>query len=766
MSTASGFFTYPGNVISRFLFENSPDSIFIQDEDGFILDVNRAACELQGIEHHDLAGMNIRELVPPARVDALLERNKLWFTGKITFSEGRVYSHNGKIIPVEIHGIRIPSPEKPCFLFILREKTRPVSEPAYINPENSYYENLFKAAPEAIVITDKQSRIQRINDQFTALFGYTAAEVRGKSTQSILVPPDKMAEGAAFNATVNKKRSTIKETRRMDKDGRQIYVSIVGAPIVINKNQTGVFKLYRNITEQKRIKEALLQSKEKLRNIFRSSPDPIVLTSLAGTVIDRNEAALELFKFPGDGREQDVSCLRFVSPTDQKRARGFMKTIINKGHIKNKTLSLVKYNGNHFIAEVSASLLRNREAQPANLIIIIKDITERLLYERKLKEARLRAIESDKLKTAFLANMSHEIRTPMNAIIGFSKLLSSRQANEADNTEYIEIIKNAGNTLLNLIDDIIDFAKIEAGEVRINQTECNVDKIMKELHSFFEKELVRNKKDSIDLLLKIPDPQNELIILTDQNRFRQIFSNLLSNAMKFTKKGRIEFGYLIEGNEITFYVSDSGIGIPEDKHKIIFERFRQAEFNYSKKTGGTGLGLAISQNLVKLLGGRIMVDSKKGEGSVFSFNLPLIRPDYPKQAYIKRLPDININNWEGKVILIVEDNELNSKLLQRMIEPTGAEIILARDGKPAIEACISNRKIDIVLMDIQMPEMDGYEATRAIKSLRPEIPVIAQTAYAMAEERERIISAGCDDYLSKPIRQKELFNILSKYLNQ
>lgn len=750
----------------KILFENSPDAIFVEDEDGFILNVNQAACELQGLEQDKLIGMNIRELVPASEVEELLERNKLWFSSKINYYESVVYSVTGKIIPVEMHGRIVYFSDKPSLLLIIRNITIRKQEQERIKLEKLYFENLLKAAPEAIVISDKESRIQRINDEFTKLFGYTATEVIGKTSYSILTPPHKIAESHVFSRIVSKERGVIKETTRQRKDGSLVNVSIVGAPIAIGEDQIGVFKIYRNITDQKATKEALIESQEKLRNIFESSPDAIAITSPSGIIIDRNRAALELFKFTVENRYKNFSSLRLVAKKDHKRAQGFFRTVSKKGFIRNKTITLVKNDGTYFIAEISASLLKNKNNEPSNLIIIVKDITERLLYERRLEEAMEKAIESDKLKSAFLANMSHEIRTPMNAIIGFSKLLSSQQTNESDNQEYIEIIKNTGNTLLNLIDDIIDFAKIEAGEVRIQKSACNVHKVMKELFSFFEKELLRNDKTNIELNLKIPKSQDDLIILTDQNRFRQIFSNLLSNAIKFTKKGDVIFGYKIENSEIIFYVSDTGIGIPEDKLEIIFDRFRQVEFNYTKRFGGTGLGLAITKNLVKLLGGRIMVDSIKGEGSVFRFSLPLIRIDNPPAQFVNNLPEISNYDWNDKLILVVEDNELNSKLLQRMMEPTGVKIIFARDGKPAIEACRINPDIDIVLMDIQMPEMDGYEATRAIKLIRPEIPIIAQTAYAMAEEREKIIEAGCNDYLSKPIRQKDLFQLLSKYLNQ
>ncbi len=634
------------------------------------------------------------------------------------------------------------------------------SQTGYICEEG--FRVLFENSTEAIVITDNKTNIRIVNREFTNLFGYTPEEAVGKTTISLLTPSDKIKESEAFNQSLKKKSNIIKETIRIRKDGSPVNVCITGYPISSGSKQTGILKIYKNLTEQKNTRKALIESQDKLRNIFESSPDAIALLTLDGMITDWNRAAINLFKFPGDYSFKNLHALQLVAHKDRKRGRGFINLIINKDHIENKTLTLVKKDGTNFFAEISGSLLKDKDMKPFNLIVIIKDITERLLYERRLEEAKEKAIESDMLKSAFLANMSHEIRTPMNAIIGFSKLLSN-QSGFSDNSEYIEIIKNTGNTLLNLIDDIIDFAKIESGEVQITKSACPVHKVMKELYAYFETELMSNENDDIELILNITQTE-ELVILTDQNRFRQIISNLLSNAIKFTERGKVEFGYDIKGEVISFYVKDTGIGIPKHKHKIIFERFRQAEIS-NKKFRGTGLGLAITKNLVKLLGGKIFVESKQGKGSVFMFSIPLIRVEAPRKTTEKHITEMSSFNWKDKVILIVEDNELNSRLLQKMIEPTGVKVILARDGIPAIEECRKNPDIDLVLMDIQMPDMDGYEATRIIKKLRPDIPVIAQTAYAMTEEREKIMEAGCNDYLAKPIRQRDLLNVLGKYLN-
>lgn len=750
----------------RILFENSHDAVFIEDPEGFILDANKAASELHGIEKEQLIGMNISQLGPDGQIEDLLKTHSLWLRGKSGSYVGEVFSAIGKVIPAEFKGQTIHYNGRKVILLFIKNKSTMIERKEQKRLDRIHFENIFKTVPEAIVITDNYSRIIRINDEFTSMFGYTASEATGRSINSLLTPPEKKSESGIFIRSIKKERRIIKKTKRQKKDGSLINVSIVGAPVFKGKKRIGVFNIFRDITEQSLTRDALIQSKERFRNIFESSPDAIAITTPDGIIIDRNKAALELFKFSGEKRIKNFSCLELVAKKDHKRSVNFIKTTIRRGFIRNKTITLRKSDGSFFIAEVSANLLRNNYLEPFNLIIIVKDITERLIYERELEESKEKAVESDKLKSAFLANMSHEIRTPMNAIIGFSKLLSSEHTNETDNNEYIQIIKNAGNNLLLLIDDIIDFAKIEAGEVSVKQASCDLHKVLRELHTFFDTERMRQEMAGITLELNVPENDKGLLILTDKNRLRQIFSNLLSNALKFTITGKIEFGYTISDNTIIFYVTDTGIGIPEDKLEIIFDRFRQVDFNYGNKFGGTGLGLAITKNLVNLLGGQISVESEEGRGSIFKFSLPFVKIDEGHENQTGKFTEMTQYRWNDKVILVVEDNELNSKLLERMMEVTGARVIVAKDGNPAIEVCMNNPEIDIVLMDIQMPEMDGYEATRKIKTIRPDLPIIAQTAYAMSEEREKILEAGCNDYLAKPIRQRDLFQVLSKYLSQ
>ncbi len=765
MSAAPPGYRDEDNQAFKSLFEHSSDAMVMVDERGIITDANLAVCAMTETGTDGLTGTYFLDLVPENEKAALKKISELWINGEPESFEATLYPPGGKMITASFQGRMIRLSSGPAMILTFRRQATGKVEEERIRIEKIYFENLFMAAPEAIAITDNESRIHRVNAQFTELFGYSASEVTGKTTLSLLTPPDKIDESNKFTGRVRNARGVINETVRLRKDGAPVNVSIVGAPIAIGDNKVGILKIYRDLTDHITAREALQMSQEKLRNIFESSPDAIVLINPDGIVIDRNRAALELFRIPVTNPHRDISALEMVAEKDHNRAGTFLRNVLNKGYIKNKTFTLLKRDKTFFIAEVSASLLRDGEQQPSYIVVIIKDITERLLYERRLEEAKEKAIESDKLKSAFLANMSHEIRTPMNAIIGFSKLLSTHQTADTDNSEYIEIIKNTGNTLLNLIDDIIDFARIESGEVQVSKTACDINGIMKELHYSFEKERLTDKGSCIRFVLDIPDSAGDLTILTDDNRFRQVLSNLLSNALKFTKKGKVEFGYTLGEKDVVFYVSDTGIGIPEDKHHVIFDRFRRLDAGSNRKTGGTGLGLAITKNLVALLGGRIWLESSEGEGSRFYFTLPLHRIKNSVNQNIETKTDMGNFDWKDKVVLVVEDNELNSRLLEKMLESTGANVIIAKDGKPAIEECRNNPNINLVLMDIQMPEMDGYEATRAIKSINPGLPVIAQTAYAMTEEREKIIEAGCNDYLAKPIRQRELLQVLARYLS-
>lgn len=386
--------------------------------------------------------------------------------------------------------------------------------------------------------------------------------------------------------------------------------------------------------------------------------------------------------------------------------------------------------------------------------------------EKNLLLAKEKAEESDRLKSAFLANMSHEIRTPMNAILGFAELLTLPEASitSEERTNYIKLIHNSGNNLLHLIDDIIDISKIEAGQLKILIKETHINKILNDiLHSYKEIKKIKDR-EHIEIILNDTAQQQDIVLKTDPIRFQQIISNLIDNALKFTEEGFIEFGYQIQSkNFILFYVKDTGIGIEPGKKEAIFDRFRKLEDDKTRVFRGAGLGLAICRSLVDLLGGKIWVESVLGSGSSFYFTLPFIKaqPSEKKQESIGYVE----YNWSKRKILIAEDEPANIIYLEEVLKPSGATILKAHNGKQALELFKENPDIDIIIMDIKMPEMDGYEASASIKEINKSVPIVSQTAYAMADEKEKATQAGIDDYLTKPIKPSTLLNIIHKHLN-
>lgn len=398
-----------------------------------------------------------------------------------------------------------------------------------------------------------------------------------------------------------------------------------------------------------------------------------------------------------------------------------------------------------------------------------QDHLESLVDERtwELKVAKEKAEESDKLKTAFLANMSHEIRTPMNAIVGFSYLLTDPESSEESKEEFIKVIKSNGEVLMNLINDILDISMIESGQLKIKPKPFLLNDLLNELFYYFNQEKEKYKKNNIAIHTDYDKEFETLIINSDIIRLRQIISNLLSNALKFTNEGKISFGYRYsDSNEIIFFVRDTGIGIELNKHEAIFDRFSKFSTSIDSQVfSGTGLGLAICKELVSLLGGRIWLDSFPEKGSTFYFTLPF-KPSLKTDQNIKEKSNTDSKvKLNGKTILIAEDVATNYQLVSEFLAHSEVNLLWAQNGAEAVDLFTKNKNIDIILMDVQMPIMDGLMALKKIREIDTRIPIIVNSAFYLTDEREQSFAAGCNDYMTKPIRKVDLINKISGFLS-
>jgi len=401
-------------------------------------------------------------------------------------------------------------------------------------------------------------------------------------------------------------------------------------------------------------------------------------------------------------------------------------------------------------------------ATGALLFVLIKNHISKLKKaENNLIQSKEKAEEFSELKTAFISNISHEIRTPMNSIIGFSELLNKDGVDHEKVKHYSNFIIKNGKELMAIVNNLLDISKIETGNIELVKSDFEVDELLSDIYRNF-KQLADNK--SLDLMLEKAVGNQQKNIFADRTKIQQILSNLLANSIKFTDKGYIKFGCHFDADYVRFFVEDTGIGIKQSDQTLIFERFRQIEKGLSRRYGGTGLGLSISTSYIDLMGGQIWVNSELGKGATFHFTIP-----YEKNKNLSNpIPEIELGktkDWKNYTALIAEDEHSNFIFLKELLFETNLKLIHAVNGQEAVQFCEKNPNIDIILMDIKMPILHGLDATKAIKKMRPDLPIIAQSAFAMETDIENATEAGCNDYISKLLNSNDLIALLEKYLD-
>ncbi len=507
----------------------------------------------------------------------------------------------------------------------------------------------------------------------------------------------------------------------------------------------------------------LKESEENYRILAEASPYGIIVHN-KGKLVYYNKQAIRILNGDIKANYKGRQILDFVHPEFHEIVKERMKNLYKgKNYLKFFQLILINFHSELIQVELAAASIIFNGVPSAQ--VIFSDISERKKMEGELIRAKLKAEESDRLKTAFLENMSHEIRTPLNGIIGFSTLLKHKVINEEDRIKYLEIIEQSGKHLLNIINDLIEISRIESGHIDIRREIFNLNDLMDDLYIFFTKSVqMKGLPINLSLIKSISD--DNAFINTDASRLKQVLINLLNNALKFTLKGQISFGYEQKDNKtILFFVKDTGIGIPDNAKEFVFERFRQADDAKTREYGGAGLGLTISKGLVDILGGKIWFDSIYEKGTTFNFTLPGLLLSNVLAGTQNSGEDQEEIDWRDKHILIAEDEHSNVILLRHILKPTGIKIERVSTGIEVLNKLQNGtHKYDLILMDIKMPEMDGLETIKKIRKKNIKISIIAQTAYAMTDDRQKCINAGFDEYITKPIRANELLKLMAKFI--
>lgn len=510
--------------------------------------------------------------------------------------------------------------------------------------------------------------------------------------------------------------------------------------------------LIEEIKLSNQITNSLKESEEKFRSIMENSADAIFIADQQGKYVYTNKAVTAMLGYTSE--EMKKKTIIDLSP--QNKTDEYFETF-KKVLIEGKAfaeIELLKKDGNFISTDLNSVLL------PGGLVYgSCRDITERKHAKEELIKAKNKAEDSDRLKTAFLHNISHEIRTPMNAIVGFSSLLGEPDVDAQSRKDYIEVIMQSSNHLLAIISDIVDISNIEANLVKIVKNEINLNSTLKSLYEQF---LPKTGEKKIQLICESDVPDSDAFIVTDSTKLNQILINLIDNAIKFTDKGYVKVGYVVKDKFLEFHVSDTGIGIPEEFHQKIFDRFYQVQHTISRLYEGTGLGLAISKANVELIGGKIRLSSEPGAGTSFYFTIPYEKQSIVPLPVIEKPVDKGFIFTEKKTILVAEDIDSNFQLVRYFLSGTNFDIVRAVNGKVAVEKCLSNKDIDLILMDIKMPVLDGYTAVKLIREAKISIPIIVQTAYA--DDKTHAIECGCTGFISKPFDKKSLLKVIHEFI--
>lgn len=620
---------------------------------------------------------------------------------------------------------------------------------------------LFDKSPAGSLIIDLDQKLIKCNAAFCNFLGFSNDELIGKSTDDITYSEDIDLCLSDLNLLIDGKvESANLQKRFLHKNGTVVWGK-VNFSLIRDRQQRPLYiiAVIMDITESKQAEQAIRESESKFRSIVESSPVGFHMYSIDenGKLIFSlsNAAASTILHFD---HEQFIGCdILEVFPGLAGTNIPEMYAAVAKGELETQNFEAqYDYGGICGTYEV-----RVFQSIPGQAVVSFVDITKNKAMINELLIAKDKAEESDKMKTAFINNISHEIRTPLNSILGFGQLLTEMELSCEEREEYFKCIDQSSRRLLNTITDYMDIASIVSKTIVVNRNEFTLEPFFKSVIEDSGKLCANNQ---VNFIVDIPAETTGFTINSDIEILKKILNKLIDNAIKFTKKGNITCGYVVKSGGVEFYVRDTGCGIYKEKLELIFDLFTQENSSNTRGYEGSGLGLSIAKGLVALLGGQINATSLKGMGSEFTFTIPA---NYSEKVSVDYRGDQTakaISNPKNVIVLVAEDDELNYMYLAAVLKSLNYQFIHVLNGQEAVDQCKQNSEISIVLMDIKMPVMSGTEATKLIREFRPNLPIIATTAYSYIDDKRCFLEAGCNDYITKPIRKKELLSLIKTYV--
>ncbi len=738
----------------RSYIQFAPDGIFIADNQGKYREVNPAACKITGYTEDELLRKSIPDLIQAEYQQQAAEHFNKVQTSGFASSELGFITKNGEKRFWEVEAVRLSSER---YLGFVKDTTAKRQTEESLLQSKNRFSSLVNHLQTGVFYIDIQGNILEANPALIRILGSPSIEETKKINIFKFKPLIDFGYSARLKECIETKQILSGEGVYTSKWKKEFYVHYYFVPLLQNDEVVGVLANIEDISNRKQMEQDLKESEERFKKLHNASFGGITIHD-KGLILDCNQG---LSNITGFSYEELIGMDGLLLISEKSREL-VMSNILSEYEKPYEAIGLRK-NGEEYPLRLEARMIYAEGKRVR--VVEFRDITEQKAVEKELLKAKEKAEESDRLKSAFLANMSHEIRTPMNGIMGFSQLLKEPELSGDQQLKYINIIQKSGERMLNIINDLIDISKIEAGQVEIYLSDTDVHEQTAFLANFFRPEAAQK---GLAFNCAFPDQNIPLIIHTDQEKLYAILANLLKNAIKYTHEGSIEFGYAAGNEYLRFYVKDTGIGVPEDRRLAIFERFVQADIEDTKALEGAGLGLAISQAYAKMLGGKLWMEPNSPFGSCFILEIPVTEGSLRQMDSSKKAGELTdkTNAVQDAVILIAEDEETSVMYMNEILKKKYHNKMYVISGREAVETLRQHPEISLILMDIKMPEMDGYEASRKIREFNKDVVIIAQTAFALQGDREKALEAGCDDYITKPVRKEEMLELIDRHLSK